>query len=194
MRTPRRVLPIRRLGWISAGALLGLTGCLETSLVGSVLFAPRIAGLSSDAPWVPLPVSAWVTDERIEVRSIEACFDPGCPERAAIGLFRARGREAETLSRAAADPAQLVRYLTGQGRQMRRNAKRPQAVAAAERVVAGAWTGFSLRLSRPDGSRPAHAVALLRRSGDALTVVLVVVETGGAARRIADEVAAAQPG
>jgi hypothetical protein len=194
----------RRSAWLALGACLGLTGCLETSLVGSVLFAPRIEGLGSERPWVPLPVSAWVTESGVEARSIEACFDPACPEPAAVGLFQARGREADLLASAAADPARLAGYLQSEGRRTRRDAKvpdaklparrTPQEVASADRIAFGSWAGFAIRQARRDGTREAHSVVLVRRFGQSLSVVLVVAGTAAAARLIAEGVAAAQRG
>lgn len=177
--------------WLAAASLLGLAGCLDIGLVSSIAFPPTIAGLDPAQPWVPLPVGSWVTEGRIEAQAIVGCF--GCTPAAAVGLFRAEGEAGAKLLQIAGAPDALVSFLErGDAEARRKGRKPPNIVAAADRVREGAWTGFAIRMSRPDGSRPASGVALAHSSGGSVRLLIVVAASEDAARRIARDVAARQ--
>ena len=176
----------------AAGALLGLSGCIDLSLVSAVAFPPWVPGLDPGQPWVSLPVEAWVQEGELDAVAVAGCFSPACAPAAAVGIYRARGTEAARLRVVADDPDRLARAL------LRPPPPRPgraratvRATAEAELWREGGRTGFTVRLARSDGSRAAHGAALLLDGPDgALTIVLVVSPSGDAARRIAREVAA----
>jgi hypothetical protein len=187
---------MRRKLEVLAAALCAtaLAGCLDLGLLSSIAFPPDIPGLDRDQPWVRLPVSSWVTDRAVQPVAIMGCFSPSCSPQAAVGLFRARGAEAESLARAAEDPQRLASALLegkprppGLGK-----TPRPEVAATAEPIREGGWRGFSLHLARKDGSRAAHGAILTRSAGGNLTVVFVVSGAGDAAERIARAVAAHQ--
>ncbi len=189
---------MRALGLASllavALAALGTAGCVDLGLARSVAFPPDIAGLDGGQPWVRLPVDSWVTEGGIQPLAIAGCFAPGCAPQAAVGLFRAQGGEAERLARAADDPQRLARALLDGKPGPRRlgTAPKAQVATAAERLTEGRWRGFSLHLSRKDGSRGAHAAILTSSAGGALTVVMVIAAAPDAAIRLARDVAARQ--
>ena len=175
-------------------AALGLGGCLEGGLASSVAFPPDIPGLAPDQPWVRLPVDAWVAEGPVEAAAIAGCFAPGCAPPAAVGLFRARGREGERLVRLAEDPERLAKaVLEGKPRPKGATARpRPPVAASAERLRENGWRGFSLHLGRIDGTRTAHAAVLTRQTGGTVTMVIVVSPAADGALRLAREVAAGQ--
>lgn len=177
-----------------AAAAVGLGGCLDGGLASSVAFPPDIPGLVPDQPWVRMPVDAWVADGPVEAVALAACFSQSCAPQAAVGLFRARGREGERLARIADDPERLARaVLAGRPRPRGAAARpRPPVAASAERIREAGWRGFSLHLGRRDGSRGAHAAVLTRQAGGTVTVVMVVSPAPDGALRIAREIAAGQ--
>ena len=175
-------------------AALGAAGCLDLGLARSVVFPPDIPGLDNAQPWVLLPVDSWVTDGGIQPIAIAGCFAPACAPEAAVGLFRAQGAEAERLARVAEDPQRLARALLEAKLHPRRlgTAPKAQVATSAERLAEGRWRGFSLHLSRKDGTRGADAAVLTSSAGGTLTVVMVIAAAPDAAIRLARDVAARQ--
>lgn len=197
-----------RSGGIRAGLLsvlaasaftAGLGGCLDTGLLADVAFAPRIAGLPPGQPWLPLPVGSWVTESGIEPAAIVACLEPACDIRAVVARFKARGGEAATLLRIVDDPERLARELAAPLRSAspgvgaRRAASAPadrRAVVSVVRLPEGPARGFVVRMTRPDGSRPAYGVVLSSGGPAAITILMVVAASEAAALRLAREVGA----
>lgn len=177
--------------WLGAGALLGLSGCLDLALISSIAFPPTVPGLDPQQSWVSLPVSSWVTEGSVEAAAIAGCFD--CASPAAVGLFRASGPAGAELLREASRPEAVAALLLRKQAGKIEAKRAPPAVATAvEPVSEGGWTGFAVRLARSDGSKSATGVALARRGRSGVTVLLVVAGTDQVARRIAREVVAKQ--
>ncbi len=186
---PRKLRPLA-----AALCATALPGCLDLGLVSSIAFPPDIPGLDRDQPWVRLPVGSWVTDGAVQPVAMVGCFAPSCSPQAAIGLFRARGAEAENLARVAQDPQRLASALlegrprpSGLGK-----APKPKIAADAQPIREGGWRGFSLHLAREDGTRAVHGAILTRSTAGTLTIVFVVSGAENAALRIARTVAANQ--
>jgi hypothetical protein len=170
-------------------------GCIDLSLVREVAFPPAVPGLATDQPWISLPVGAWLLEGDLAANAVAACASPACPAPSVVGLFTAKGRSGTDLAAAVDRPERLVRAL--QERSERRDAKRagprrPEIVAtvAAERLREGAFSGVLVRLSRPDGSRPAVGAAVTARRAGAVAVVVVVTTSEDGARRLVRDVVA----
>ena len=182
----------RAASLLGAGLLVGLSaGCLDLSFVADVVFPATVPGLPSDQPWVSLPVGAWLVDGAVEPRAISACVEATCQPQAAVGLFRATGPDAARLASSLADPAGLLSSLAQRrsGERARSGVVRTIARVAAEPYREGAFSGIRVRLTRPDGSRPASGIALAASRAGALTVVVIVAAEDDAARRLARDVA-----
>jgi hypothetical protein len=186
--------PLRFRPWrfLAAASMLAATAaCSDLDRLLDYAFPPTVPGLPGEEPWVALPIGGWVTEGGIEARAIAACFSPACPERAAVGLFRAEGREAALLSEIVADPERLKRGLAENDRHDRSPKRRHlRTEVAVAPLREGALAGFALRLARPDGSHAAHGIVLARREQRSTSFLVVIGETEEAARRIALAVAA----
>lgn len=178
---------------LAACALLTLPlgSCRDLSTVMDVVFPSTVPGLPADQPWTSLPVRRWLTESGIEPAAISACLAPECREPAAVGLFRARGRDAVILQRAARDPAALVAALSKRKAPLRPARRRQAPVKAritAEPAQEGGTPGFVIRLARPDGSRAAAGYAVAVERQDVVTALVIVAATEAGARAIARSV------
>lgn len=198
-RVQGRSVSLRSAACLGLGAVLGLTGCLDTGLLAETAFPPRIAGLAPDQPWVPLPVGSWITESGIQPEAVAACFAPSCEVRALVARFRAQGAEAAQLARVVDDPGRLARELTAPARPRPRTTgarERPAAPASPEeravvsvtRLKDPSGRGLLVRMSRPDGSRPAYGVVLSAGGPGGVTALLVVASSEDGALRLAREV------
>lgn len=173
-----------------AAGLAALSGCADLGLLGDIAFAPAVPGLPADGSWVSLPVGAWVIESGVTPLAISACFEATCQPRAAVGLFRAAGPDADALAAGLADPGTVTGLLAGPGR---RRGLRPSRRAAGPPSVegrrVGTMTGYALRIARPDGSREAVEIVLSSRSAAGLTLLIVVSDSLEGADRIARDVA-----
>jgi len=182
---------------LGISAYLGLAGCVDTGLLVDAAFPTRIAGLSPDQPWVALPVGSWITESGIEPVAVAACFAPACEVRALVAKFRARGQDAAQLALMADDPGRLARELAAPPRPRSSGARARQvapvspeqrAIVSVSRLKERSGRGLLVRMSRPDGSRPAYGVVLSAGGPGRLTVLLVVASAEEGAVRLAREV------
>jgi hypothetical protein len=170
-------------------------------LVGACAYIPEhLDGLPAGGPWTELPLRSWLAEDRIEPRAVAACADPECPQRLAVGVFRASGADADALAAVLRDPEQLARALRApklapaglRAAGRRAAAAKPPVRTSVEArpLSAGDLSGFTLALGRADGKAPpAFGAALGRRSGDVLEVVLVVGDDEAAVAATARKVA-----
>lgn len=177
-------MPLRPL-LLAAGLVLG-SGC-------SYLPQP-VEGVPSGEPWAALPLKRWLAEDRIAPEAVAGCWSADCPQRLAVGVFRARGEEARVLEGVLADPERLARALRNPPPPRPGRARKPAPPVPVEVSTAplaqGAARGFLVTLSRRDGARaPVHGAALGARGPDGLGVVIAVGEEAqaveDAARRAA---------
>jgi len=182
--------------------LMALLASALTLAAPACTAIPRhLDGMPTEAPYTALPLRSWLAEDRIEPTAVVACASEECPQRIAVGVFRASGREADGLAATLRDPQALARAL---------RAQKPLA-PAARKLAAGTRpkprvktaveaqpfedrdaSGFTLRIGRADGEgRPAYGAALGRRSGEILEVVLVVGDDEAAVAATAVSVARA---
>src|SRR4051812_49626110 len=92
-------LPFARSG-------LRLASAAALVLVGACAYIPEhLDGLPVGGAWTELPLRSWLAEDRIEPRAVAACADPECPQRLAVGVFRAAGADADALAAGAGGPA-----------------------------------------------------------------------------------------
>lgn len=177
-----------------AGALVG---ALLAGLAGCGWYPRTIAGVPPGAPWVHLPVSRFLAEDRAEPEALALCPRPDCGPPLAVGVVHLVGPEADRAEAVLASPDRLAQALSrprdpaDKGRLGRAAPMAPvRSIAAASRLTVGTARGFALSLSRADGTRPVHGAALGQRTGDRLTVVLVIGEDPAVVERMARDVAA----
>jgi hypothetical protein len=181
-----------------------ITAVLASALTLGALAActsiPRhLDGVPVAPPYTALPLRSWLAEDRIEPTAIVACASDECPQRLAVGVFRASGGEADVLAATLRDPQALARALRQPKllspairRATRKASPKPRVATAVEARLFddGDASGFMLALSRADGEgRPAYGAALGRRSGETLEVVLVVGDDEAAVAATAIRVA-----
>ncbi|HEY8384164.1 MAG TPA: hypothetical protein VIL09_18640 [Microvirga sp.] len=172
-----------------AGALLG---ALMAGLAGCGWYPRPIAGVPPGAPWIHLPVGRFLAEDRAEPEALALCPRPECGPPLAVGVVRLTGAEADLAEAVLARPDRLAEALAeGTLRPTRgRPPSKVRSTTSATRLTMGEARGFSLALSRLDGSRAAFGAALGRRLGDTLTIVLVIGEDPSVVERTARDVAA----
>jgi hypothetical protein len=162
------------------------------ALVGCMYMPEAVSGLPTGSGWVALPLRAWIGERGIRAEAIAACIEPDCAPRAAVGVFRATGADARALVAILTDPEALTRFVAARdGADVAPQRRAIRTVATIERANEGGASGFVARLSRADGARPAHVIALGRETADGLRFVIVVGESPEGVRMIAREAAAA---
>lgn len=159
----------------------------------------QLDGVPAEAPYMALPLRSWLAEDRIEPTALVACASEECPQRIAVGVFRATGREADVLAATLKDPQALARALRARkplspaARALpKKTPQKPRVQTAVEArpLEDGDVSGFTLAMRRADGEgRQAYGAALGRRSGDTLEVVLVVGDDEGAVAATAVRVA-----
>lgn len=175
---------------VAAASLLA--GCTGVELLAEAAFPTAVPGLPVGRPWFSLPLGAWLTDGDVVARAISACSDPACGPPAVVGLFEAAGPAAGQWLHLAEDPDALGAALAARpGARGRATAPRRTSRPDVAPLREGAFSGLQVRLSRPDGSRPATGIALAARRGSRTLLILVVAATPDGAERIARSVAAA---
>lgn len=183
----------RGLGWfgIGLGAGVALAGCLDLPRSFSLLVPGTVRGVPTSAPWIALPLRAWIAPELTQPQGIMACADAACPARLAIGVFSATGADARMLAAILDDPQKLRRALEAEDAEDKGPRRAIRTVVAVEPWTEGAHRGFTIRLARADGSRAAHGAVLAERSSDSMRVVIAIGADAEAVRQTARDVAAA---
>jgi hypothetical protein len=176
-----------------------LAGALTLATTACTSIPRHLDGVPGAAPYTAFPLRSWLAEDRIEPTAVVACASDECPQRIAVGVFRASGREADALAATLKDPQALARALLDRKRlspairpaTRKTPAKLRIATAVeAKRFNDGEASGFMLSLGRADGEgRPAYGAALGRRSGESLEVVLVVGDDESAVAATAIRVA-----
>jgi hypothetical protein len=115
-----------------------------------------------------LPLTEWLAEDRTEPEAIAACRPPVCGPGLVVSVVRVIGPEARAAEAALRQPGRLAEALSSK--------RASRTAAAAKPIDAGAARGFTLAMSRRDGSRPAYGAALGGRAGADLRLVLVVGE------------------
>lgn len=181
----RSIAPIRLARRLCAVPRFGLGIALSLALTGCAYIPRTVPGLPPGDPWTALPLRAWIADKEIEAEAITGCFTPECPQRVAVGLFRARGTAADVLARLLADPAPLARAVA-EGRP-RPGLARPRRLAAgAETLTLGSFRAVlvtmlppvvpakpSARGLEPVAAKPGHILLAGRPEGDGIWRVLL---------------------
>lgn len=140
-------------------------------------YYPRaVEGLSQTA-WLDLPLRRWLAEDRAEPLALAICRLPECGPDMVVGVVEIRGRDADAAEAVLNDPERLARALRirsdNNGSRTRRLDDVPVA-AAARPLRDGALKGFTLSLSRADGTHAVFGVALGHRIGSDLRVVLAI--------------------
>jgi hypothetical protein len=176
-----------------------LAGALTLATTACTSIPRHLDGVPGTSPFTALPLRSWLAEDRIEPTAVVACASDECPQRIAVGVFRASGREADALAATLKDPQALARALRDRKRlspairaATRKTPAKPRIATAVEAKPFddGEASGFMLSLGRADGEgRPAYGAALGRRSGESLEVVLVVGDDESAVAATAIRVA-----
>jgi hypothetical protein len=140
-------------------------------------YYPRpVEGLSPTA-WLDLPLRRWLADDRAEPLAVAICRLPECGPDMVVSIVELHGRDADAAEAVLKDPERLVRALRMRtdngGSKEGRTDGLPVAVAARP-LRDGLLKGFTLSLSRTDGSRAVFGAALGHRTGSDLRVVLAI--------------------
>jgi hypothetical protein len=190
---PCRPAPSRLTALLASALTLAAPACTAI---------PRhLDGMPTEAPYTALPLRSWLAEDRVEPTAVVACASEECPQRIAVGVFRASGREADGLAATLKDPQALARALRAQkpispaapkSAAGTRPKPRVETAVEARPFEDRDTSGFTLRIGRADGEgRPAYGAALGRRSGEILEVVLVVGDDEAAVAATAVSVARA---
>lgn len=184
----RRAVSSRRLLRRAPPAAAALT--LAAGLAACIYLPEPVAGLPGGGSWVALPLRGWIAEGGIAAEGVAGCFAPDCAPRVAIGLFRAAGAEARTLSGVLREPERLVRFLAERDRaDSAPQRKAVRSVVTVERLREGGLSGFAGTLAREDGSRAAHAAVLGAETRGGLRVAIVIGDSAEGVRMAAREVA-----
>jgi hypothetical protein len=175
-------------------------GALAAALVGSALVAGSCAYLP-EAPqglegrqaddFIALPVRAWLLRDDVRPVTMAGCLVEPCSARVGVAVFDMTGNAARDIERAVAEPERVRADVMRRDREDR-TANRAGAIAVqVERMTFDGARGFSIRLSKADGSRAAHGVALTRAQGERTRVVISVADEAPLALSAARQVASA---
>ena len=164
---------------------------IALSLAGCGYIPRPVAGVPPGAPWGALPLRKWLAENRAEPIALAFCAPPECRPGLAVGVIRLTGKDARVTDDLLENPERLARALRSPaGRE-----KPVRTRIAVERLDDSPYPGFAISLEPADGKKaPAYGVAVGRRSGDALDIVLVIGEAPDAVRAAAREVAARELG
>jgi hypothetical protein len=150
-----------------------------------------VAGIPSREPWFALPLGEWLGEGRAEPEALAVCRPPACAPGLAVAVLHLSGPDAEAAARVLGRPEPLARALAAPRDKLPKGKAPVAMVASVTPFVAEGARGFTLALSRRDGSRPAFGAALGRPFGPDIKVVLVIGEDAAAvedaARRAARE-------
>lgn len=155
-------------------------------------YIPRpVAGVPPGAPWQALPLRKWLAENRGEPTALAFCSPPECRPGLVVSVIRLTGDDARITQAVLEDPERLARALRSPAG---RN-KPVRTTVSVERLKDVPYPGFTISLAPENGQRaPAFGVALGRRSGEDLEVVLVIGDTAEAVQRTARQVAARELG
>lgn len=143
----RRAVSSRRLLRRASPAAAALA--VAAGLAACIYLPEPVAGLPGGGSWVALPLRGWIAEGGIAAEGVAGCFAPDCAPRVAIGLFRAAGAEARTLSGVLREPERLVRFLEARDRaDSARQRKAVRSVVTVERLREGGLSGFAGTLAR----------------------------------------------
>jgi hypothetical protein len=191
------VLPARRLRTLlPLGAAIlsfaAVSACSDFDRIVDVAFPPTVPGLTDGQDWLDLPIGGWVTEGDVTAGAIAACFARACTAPGSVGLFRAEGHEAVLLGELIDHPERLKTGLERNDRADRSARRRRITVAVSVAPLnVGTLRGFTIRIARADGSRPAYGAVLASpRAGGSLAFVLVVAASEETAKRLATSAAA----
>jgi hypothetical protein len=159
---------------LAAGALtlaFGLAACLPGT--GGLDFAMR-----SDDGWTGLPIEQLLLRPTVEARLLAVCFDASCPEPAAVLTLRASGKDARDLLATFDNPQGLAALLNkADGEDKAKTRRAITTRASADRLTVAGFPAFRLSLERQDApERTMHAVAVGKREGADLSIVLAVAK------------------
>lgn len=160
--------------------------------VASCGYIPRqVAGLPADRTWDALPLRKWLAEDRAEPVALAFCAPPECGPGLMVGVIRLTGRDADITDALLKDPERLARALrSSTGRD-----KTSKTQISVEPLRDAPYPGFTIDLAPADGGKkPAYGAALGKRSGNDLTVVLVIGEGAEIVRETAKDVAARELG
>jgi hypothetical protein len=168
-QSARGLMRLARTSLAAAVLSISLASCMPSE--GGLDFAIR-----SDDGWTGLPIEEMLLRPTLEAQLLAVCFDANCPEPAAVLRLRASGKDARELYSSFDDPQGLAALLnkrdaedTGAAR------KAARTRARASRIDVAGLPAFRLSLERADRpERSMHAVAVGKREGDSLDIVLAV--------------------
>jgi hypothetical protein len=158
-------------------ASLLLPACLLTFWLAACSSYPRpVEGLSPTA-WLDLPLRRWLAEDRAEPIAVAICRLPECGPDMVVAVVEIQGHDAESAEVVLNDPERLARALrkgAKAGRAREDQSDGPAVAAAVMPLRDGSLKGFTLSLSRADGSHAVFGAALGRRIGSVLRVVLAI--------------------
>jgi hypothetical protein len=135
-----------------------------------------VEGLPPTA-WLDLPLRRWLAEDRAEPLAVAVCRLPECGPDMVVGVVEIHGRDADAAEAVLNDPERLARALRirseSKGSRAPRRDDVPVSVAARP-LRDGSLKGFTLSLSRTDGSRAVFGAALGYRIGSDLRIVLAI--------------------
>jgi hypothetical protein len=177
--------------WRSAG-LAGVAVGLALTLSSCAYLAEPPAGLDQADDFIALPVRAWLLRNDVRAITVAGCLVEPCTARVGVGVFEMTGAAASDIARAVADPERVRADILRRDREDRNPQRRSveTSVAVASVTIDGA-RGFTIRLSRSDGSRSAHGIALTRAGNSGTRVILAVADEASLALSAARQVAGA---
>lgn len=160
-------------------------------LLGGCIYTPRaVQGLPSGGPWFALPLRGWLSEGRALPEAITACGSADCESRLAAGVFRLTGQQATEALAVLRNPAALERVLREEDAKAAAEKGRRPAEIRVEALREGAFPGFMLTITSPDGSRPPlYGAAIGASEGAALRTIIVIGQDRQAVREAARKAA-----
>jgi hypothetical protein len=149
---------------------------LAGSLAACSAYPRPVEGLSP-ATWLDLPLRRWLAEDRAEPLAVAVCRLPECGPDMVVAVVAIHGPDADAAEAILNHPERLAGAL--RARSEDRSSAKPApgthaTAAAAHPVRDGPLKGFSLSMSRADGSRAVFGTALGHRTGSDLRVVLAI--------------------